>query len=191
MSFKSPVDAFSANPLSVIFGPATRDDGKGLSLIDMVLGLIVITWLVRFAFTRLPELVRQFSPPGIIVIGWLIGALGFALMFIISIFGILPVILDALNSIAGPLGRPIIGATAEHYVAVWVENQFYRNFINSLIVTAGVVTVSLTVGTLAGYALARSGSNLAFWLLIAALVFRALPHSVLVAGYLPVFITSS
>ncbi len=191
MSFKSPVDAFAANPLSVIFGPATRDDGKGLSLIDMVLGLIVIIWLVRFAFTRLPELVRQFSPPRIIVFGWLIGALGFALMFIISIFGILPVILDALNAIAGPLGRPIIGATAEHYVAVWVENQFYRNFINSLIVTAGVVTVSLTVGTLAGYALARSGSNLAFWLLIAALVFRALPHSVLVAGYLPVFITSS
>ena len=50
---------------------------------------------------------------------------------------------------------------------------------------------SLTVGTLAGYALARSGSNLAFWLLILALIFRALPHSVLVAGYLPPFISSA
>jgi multiple sugar transport system permease protein len=57
-------------------------------------------------------------------------------------------------------------------------------------VTAGVVTVSLTVGTLAGYALARTRTSLAFWLLIAALVFRALPHSVLVTGYLPPFINS-
>ena len=39
--------------------------------------------------------------------------------------------------------------------------------------------------------MARSDSNLAFWLLIVALVFRALPHSVLVAGYLPFFMKSS
>ena len=57
--------------------------------------------------------------------------------------------------------------------------------MNSLIVTAGVTTISLTVGTLAGYGLARAGTMLAFWILIIALVFRALPHSVLVAGYLP------
>ncbi|MGF1475433.1 MAG: carbohydrate ABC transporter permease [Geminicoccaceae bacterium] len=191
MSFKSPVDAFAANPLEVIFGPATRAAGKGLSLIDIVLGLIVVGWLGRFAFTRLPDMVRQFARPGLIVVGWLIGALGFAVVFVVAVFVILPVILDGLNAIAGPLGSPILGLTAEHYVAVWAENAFYRNFINSLIVTAGVVTLSLTVGTLAGYALARSGSDLAFWLLIAALVFRALPHSVLVAGYLPVFINSA
>ena len=191
MSIKSPVDAFAANPFAVIFGPATRADGKGLSVIDIVLGLALVVWLVHFAFTRLPDMVRQFTRPGLIVFGWLVGVLGFAVVFIVAVFVILPVILDALNAIAGPLGQPIIGATAEHYVAVWAENEFYRNFINSLIVTAGVVTVSLTVGTLAGYALARSGSNIAFWLLLAALVFRALPHSVLVAGYLPVFITSS
>lgn len=60
-----------------------------------------------------------------------------------------------------------------------------------MIVTVGVVTVSLTVGTLAGYGLARSDSMIAFSLLVVALVFRALPHSVLVTGYLPYFITSS
>ena len=81
--------------------------------------------------------------------------------------------------------------TGEHYVAVWIENQFTRNFMNSLIVTTGVVVVSLTVGTLAGYGLARSGSVVAFWILVAALIFRALPHSVLVAGYLPVFVNSA
>ena len=85
----------------------------------------------------------------------------------------------------------MLGLTTEHYRSVWVGNEFYRNFVNSLIVTAGVVAISLTVGTLAGYGLARSGSRLAFWLLIGALVFRALPHSVLVAGYLPPFIHSA
>ena len=60
-----------------------------------------------------------------------------------------------------------------------------------MIVTAGVTTISLTVGTLAGYALARAGTMIAFTILITALVFRALPHSVLVAGYLPFFINSA
>ncbi|WP_204310740.1 hypothetical protein, partial [Escherichia coli] len=35
------------------------------------------------------------------------------------------------------------------------------------------------------------GSNMAFWILLLALVFRALPNSVLVSGYLPVFINSA
>ena len=191
MSVKSPRDAFAASAWDVITGPATRAAGNGLSLIDIVLGLAVLYFAVRWAFTRLPGLVEQFSPPGFIVLGWLVGAAAYGLLFVLIFFGVLPYVFGALNAIAGPLGAPILGLTTEHYVAVWVENQFYRTFMNSMIVTAGVVTVSLTVGTLAGYGLARSGSDLAFWLLIIALVFRALPHSVLVAGYLPWFINSA
>lgn len=96
-----------------------------------------------------------------------------------------------VDALSGDPARVLFGAfTFEHYHAVWVRQEFHRNFLNSLMITAGVVTVSLTVGTLAGYALARTRSSLAFWLLIAALIFRALPHSVLVTGYLPVFISS-
>ena len=40
------------------------------------------------------------------------------------------------------------------------------------------------MGTLGGYALARSGYRYTFWLLMAALVFRAMPHVSLVSGYL-------
>jgi multiple sugar transport system permease protein len=46
------------------------------------------------------------------------------------------------------------------------------------------VVISLTFGTLGGYALARSGHSYAFWLLMIALVFRAMPHITLVSGYL-------
>ena len=191
MSVKSPRDAFAASAWDVITGPATRAAGHGLSVLDLVLGLAFLIFAIRWAFTGLPGLLTRFSPPGLIVMGWILGAILFGLGFVLIFFGVLPPVFNALNSIAGPLGTPVIGLTTEHYVAVWGENQFYRNFMNSMIVTAGVVTISLTVGTLAGYGLARSGSNLAFWLLILALVFRALPHSVLVAGYLPWFINSA
>ena len=191
MSFKVPVDAFAENPFEVLFGPETRAAGKGLSVPDIVVGLALLVLAGRFAFGRLPVLVQRLSPPGLIVLGWIVGAAVFAIGFILVFFGALPPVMGALNGLLGPAGQPVIGLTTEHYQAVWVDNAFYRNFINSMVVTAGVVTVSLTVGTLAGYGLARSGSKLAFWILIIALVFRALPHSVLVAGYLPVFINSA
>lgn len=191
MSFKEPIDSFASNPLAVIFGPATRASGKGLSILDIAAGIALIWLTARFAIRRLPELVNRHSPSGWVWLGWTLGALLLGLAVSAVLLGVLPPVLGVLNSLLGPLGSPLIGFTTEHYHAVWVENAFHRNFVNSLIVTAGVVTVSLTVGTLAGYGLARSPSRIAFWLLIAALVFRALPHSVLVAGYLPVFVNSA
>lgn len=191
MSFKSPVDAFAANPLDVIFGPVTRDRGDGLSLLAIVLGITILFFTIRLALGWLPRKIRDFSPEGQQWAGWIIGVIAYALTFIGVFFIALPAILDVLDPLVGPLGNPIIGLTTIHYQSVWVENEFYQNFLNSMLVTGGVVTISLTVGTLAGYGLARSGSNIAFWLLIVALIFRALPHSVLVAGYLPFFINSA
>ena len=48
-------------------------------------------------------------------------------------------------------------------------------------------SLSLTLATLGGYALSRSGFRYSFWLLIIALVFRALPPITLVSGYLQPF----
>ena len=53
--------------------------------------------------------------------------------------------------------------------------------------TLSVVAISLTLGTLGGYALARSGFRNAFWILVVALVFiftGPMPHITLVSGYL-------
>ena len=190
MSFKSPVDAFSSSALDVVMGPETLARGNGLSVLDIILGIAVLWVTARLAMRWLMPMA---AGEGLLrkIFSWLVACLGFGLLFVGVFFFLLPWVLAPLNDVAGPLGRPVLGLTTEHYNAVWVENEFWRNFTNSLIVTAGVVTISLTVGTLAGYGLARSGSNLAFWILIVALVFRALPHSVLVAGYLPVFINSA
>ena len=74
--------------------------------------------------------------------------------------------------------------TGDGYFGAWIQEEFWRNAINTLIVVFFTVVISLTFGTLGGYALARSGFRYAFWILIAALVFRAMPHITLVSGYL-------
>lgn len=191
MSFKAPVDAFNDNAFSVLFGPNTLAKGKGVSPLDILLFGGAVWLTVRFVVRSLPALVEAHSPRGVQAAGWLLGSAAVALGALVLVFGVAPWLGGLLAPWLGPLGQDIIGFTTEHYVTVWVDRGFSQNFQNSLLVTAGVVTISLTVGTLAGYGLARSGSNLAFWILIVALVFRALPHSVLVAGYLPVFISSA
>ncbi len=74
--------------------------------------------------------------------------------------------------------------TLDGYEGAWIKNEFWRSAINTAIVTVSVTCISLFVGTLGGYALARSGFRYSFWILIAALVFRAMPHITLVSGYL-------
>jgi multiple sugar transport system permease protein len=163
--------------------------GKGLTLLDIAASLGLLWATAWVAMRRAPGWVSTLTPPKVIALGWLVAAAMLGLGFVLMGFVILPPILNWINS---ALGLPaILGLTTEHYRAVWVENAFWHNFLNSMKVTLGVTAISLTVGTLAGYALARSGSKLAFWILIIALIFRALPHSVLVTGYLPLFINSA
>ena len=77
--------------------------------------------------------------------------------------------------------------TGQGYHGAWVTEGFGRAALNTGIVVVCVVVISLTFGTLGGYALARSGFRYAFWLLMAALVFRAMPHVTLISGYLMPF----
>ena len=184
MSLKYPLDAFSANPLVVIFGPGTLAAGASLNLLDL---LLVILWVaVAFLGIKRWQAEKNLGSKNWLYLGISIGWL-FAAFILAELSG-------ALKDLLGAdffLMTPLLGMTTEHFQSVWIEQEFYRQFLNSLFVTTGVVSISLTVGTLAGYGLARSGSNWAFWILMTALVFRALPHSVLVSGYLPWFINSA
>ena len=78
-------------------------------------------------------------------------------------------------------GQPF---TSAGYEGAWIKEEFWRPAINTSIVCFFVVCTSLTIGTLGGYALSRSSYRYTFWLLIAALIFRAMPPITLVAGYL-------
>ena len=82
-------------------------------------------------------------------------------------------------------GRSFTGAG---YEGAWIKEQFWKNSINTFIICFFVVCTSLTIGTLGGYALSRSNYRYTFWLLVIALIFRAMPPITLVAGYmLPFF----
>jgi ABC-type glycerol-3-phosphate transport system permease component len=93
---------------------------------------------------------------------------------------------DWTNALTGPRTVAETGAafTGDGYYGAWVTEGFWRAVLNTAIVVVCTVVLSLTFGTLGGYALARSGYRYAFVILMVALIFRAMPHITLVSGYL-------
>jgi multiple sugar transport system permease protein len=91
-----------------------------------------------------------------------------------------------VDAFSAPL-KWLAPVTFENYRGLWIDREFYRNFTNTAVVTVGTVCISLTVGCLAGYALSRYRGSLGFWLLIIALVFRALPHATLLPSFYALF----
>jgi len=61
--------------------------------------------------------------------------------------------------------------------------EFYEFFINSIIVTVWTVVISISIGCLAGYGLARYSGKIGFVILLTALAFRALPRMAFVLPY--------
>ena len=123
------------------------------------------------------------------IVVWLIAA---AFPFLWTVWGSFKVEADFfsrsswINAITGPVTQQQTGGsfTGAGYYGAWVTNSFWRSVVNTAMVTVFVTIISLTFGTLGGYALARSGQRYSFWVLIVALIFRAMPHITLVSGYL-------
>ncbi len=136
---------------------------------------------------RMPAGLRIASSTFVIL--WFIVA---AFPFIWTVWGSFKVELDFFsindwtNAITGDRTEAVYGSTftTTGYAGAWIQEEFWRNVLNTGIVCFFVVTISLTIGTLGGYALSRSSYNYTFWLLITALIFRAMPPITLVAGYL-------
>jgi trehalose/maltose transport system permease protein len=123
------------------------------------------------------------------VIVWLVMA---AFPFIWTLWGSFKVevdffsINDWTNALTGERTKAATGSpfTGAGYYGAWIKEGFLHNVINTFIVCFFVVVTSLTIGTLGGYALSRSSYRYTFWLLIIALIFRAMPPITLVSGYL-------
>lgn len=116
--------------------------------------------------------------------------LGLGLWFALAVFPFLWMLLlsfrRSVDAFASP-PRLLAPLTFDNFEAVWVTDGFWRYALNTGVVTAATVAVSVVVGCLAGYALARYRGPLGFWLLVAALLFRAMPHVVLLTAYRPAF----
>lgn len=61
--------------------------------------------------------------------------------------------------------------------------KFYDYFLNTIIVTVGTIVISITIGCLAGYSLARYAGLIGVVVLIAALAFRSLPRLAFILPY--------
>ena len=126
------------------------------------------------------------------VLFWLILA---AFPFLWTMWGSFKVELDFFskgdwtNVFSGVRTQVVYGKsfTGAGYEGAWIQEEFWRAFLTTAIVCVSTVLISLTLATLGGYALSRSGFRYSFWLLIIALVFRALPPITLVSGYLQPF----
>ena len=60
MSFKIPLDAFSNNPLNVIFGPKTNSKVGGISIIDFVFVILYFFTLFKIAKIWLSKKLNNF-----------------------------------------------------------------------------------------------------------------------------------
>ena len=151
MSFKLPLDAFDANALTVIFGPNTKSMIGGISIVGVLVAL-GFGYLFLKAHLQRERIINYFvtsfgSVPKFLVI--LILYIVLMIAALITFFMVVPGISSLFNMILGGipllnlLVEPFIGMTTQHYEAVWIENEFYKQFINTIVVTTGVVSISI------------------------------------------------
>ena len=121
---------------------------------------------------------------------WLALHAGLVLWLLLAALPVLWAAVISLRSYVDAFAAPLkwtAPVTFENYTGLWIGKAFHRNFLNTVLVTTSTVAISLGVGCLAGYALARYRGALGFWLLLVALAFRALPHSTLLPSFLAIF----
>ena len=78
---------------------------------------------------------------------------GLTLWLLLAALPILWTVVISLRTYVDAFSAPlkwVAPLTLENYRGLWVEREFHRNFINTLLVTVGTVSISLTVGCLAG-----------------------------------------
>ncbi len=112
----------------------------------------------------------------------------YGLLLVVIIFVLFVIGLSA-KRIPAPDSLVYIGCIfAGVLVALWLPEvvntaEFYDYLINSVIVTMGTLCISLTIGALAGYGLARFRHVISVYILVIALAFRSLPSLALVLPF--------
>lgn len=123
---------------------------------------------------------------------WLNGAsvLGVGVWFVLAVFPFLWMFLISFRAPVDAFSTPpqlFAPVSLENFYDLWIVDGYWRYAFNTVVVTVFTVAISLTFGCLAAYAVSRYPGSLGFWLLTAALVFRAMPHVVLLTAYKPAF----
>lgn len=113
----------------------------------------------------------------------------YGLLLFWFIFSVFPFFWALITSIKLPIDafsmppKWIFEPTFNAYKELWIQGDFFFYLQNTLIVTGGTVFLSLLIGTPAAYGLARYTSKGSFFLLLSALIFRALPHTLFILPF--------
>jgi multiple sugar transport system permease protein len=109
----------------------------------------------------------------------------FLALGIFALINLVPVIWAFLTSIKQPIDafaippKLVFSPTLEFHYQVWVEKGFWRFLGNSAIIAVCTVSLSVSIGTMAAYALSRMRTRAATGLLAALLAMRMFPHLLL------------
>ncbi|MEF2549928.1 carbohydrate ABC transporter permease [Aurantimonas sp. A2-1-M11] len=113
------------------------------------------------------------------------GYLLFVALCIFTFINLVPLLWAVLTSVKYPADAftipptLIFEPTLQYHREVWFENDFLRYLINSLIVSAGTVLISIPFGTLAAYALSRIPRRNSGPILNVLFTIRMFPHMLL------------
>src|SRR5262249_56212549 len=77
----------------------------------------------------------------------------------------------------------IVTPTLEHHRFIWLETPFPRYLLNTLVMTIGTVLLSIPLGCMAAYYLARYRSRPIQVLLFSLLAVRAFPRILLLVPF--------
>jgi multiple sugar transport system permease protein len=96
-----------------------------------------------------------------------------------------PVVWAVLTSFKHPVDafavppKLIFTPTFEFHYDVWIEKAFWHYLINSVIISASTVVISVSIGTMAAYGLSRLASRTSRGVLFGILAMRMFPHILL------------
>jgi len=113
----------------------------------------------------------------------------YALLLAWLIFSIFPFVWAFLTSIKQPVqafAMPpvwVFEPTLNAYKDLWINGKFVHYLSNTLIISFSSVLISLVIGLPAAYALARYSKSSSFYLLLIALIFRALPRTLFILPF--------
>ncbi|MCD2183753.1 carbohydrate ABC transporter permease [Rhizobium sp. GN54] len=109
----------------------------------------------------------------------------FIVLLLFCIVNLTPVAWGFLTSIRQPVDafavppKLIFEPTFQFHWEIWVDKGFWRFLINTAIVSIFAVTISVSIGSMAAYALSRLQSKAANGLLFSLLAMRTFPHILL------------
>jgi multiple sugar transport system permease protein len=105
---------------------------------------------------------------------------------VISIFPFLWAVITSIKYPVDAFAIPpvwVFKPTLSAYQTLWIDGEFFHYLYNTLVISIGSVAISLIIGCPAGYALARYSKNSSFYLLLVAIVFRALPRTLFILPF--------